>query len=111
MSYPWPRLRQHTCPSPILRPGTISLTCAQLLAILPAMRDAFRTIAALRSALSTRRDLLFEHLALRTSWVFSLVPIDASARPTVCSGCACDGCGLGGGTHWCWSSRPRSPVG
>src|SRR6266849_1010924 len=29
------------------------------------MRDAFRTVAALRSALSTRRDLLFENLALR----------------------------------------------
>src|SRR5216683_1371721 len=29
------------------------------------MRDAFRTVAALRSALSTRRDLLLEHLALR----------------------------------------------
>src|SRR6266851_280650 len=29
------------------------------------MRDVFRTVAALRSALSTRRDLLLEHLALR----------------------------------------------
>src|SRR6266849_4857443 len=29
------------------------------------MRDAVRTVAALRSALSTRRDLLLEHLALR----------------------------------------------
>src|SRR6266851_3953766 len=29
------------------------------------MRDVFRTVAALRSALSTRRNLLLEHLALR----------------------------------------------
>src|SRR5712692_2390373 len=29
------------------------------------MRDASRTVAAFRSALSTRRDLLFENLALR----------------------------------------------
>src|SRR5438309_1090017 len=29
------------------------------------MRNAFRTVAALRSALSTRRDLLLEYLALR----------------------------------------------
>src|SRR3989449_6305366 len=29
------------------------------------MRDAFRTVAALRAALSTRRDLLLENLALR----------------------------------------------
>jgi putative transposase len=40
---------------------------AQRLAILQAMpmRDAFLTVAAVRSALSTRRDLLLENLALR----------------------------------------------
>ena len=43
----------------------MSLTFAPLLAILQAMHDAFRTVGALRSALSTRRDLLLEHLALR----------------------------------------------
>src|ERR1700674_3002463 len=41
-----------------------SLTFAQLLARLQAMRG-FRTVAALRSALATRRDLLLEILALR----------------------------------------------
>ena len=43
----------------------ISLTLAQLLAILRAMRAACRTVALLRAALSTRRDLLLEMLALR----------------------------------------------
>src|SRR5207244_9759872 len=41
-----------------------SLTFAQLLATLQAMREAFRTVAALRSALSTRGNLLLELLAL-----------------------------------------------
>jgi hypothetical protein len=50
-------------------------------------------------------------LRCATSWAYSLVRIDASARLTVCSGCACDVCGLGGGTHWCWSSPLPSPVG
>src|SRR6266851_313389 len=43
----------------------MSLTLARLLAILRAMCDAFRTVAVLRSALATRRDLLLELLALR----------------------------------------------
>jgi hypothetical protein len=43
----------------------IPLTVARLLAILRAMRDAFRTIAVLRSALTAHRDLLLEILALR----------------------------------------------
>src|SRR6266849_9253042 len=43
----------------------VSLTFAQLLARLQAMRKAFRTVAALRSALSTRGNLLLEILALR----------------------------------------------
>ena len=42
-----------------------SLTLAQRLAILHAMSGAFWAVAALRSALSTRRDLLLESLALR----------------------------------------------
>jgi hypothetical protein len=41
----------------------------------------------------------------------SLVPIDASASLTACSGCACDGCGRGGARRWCWSSRRQSPAG
>ena len=40
------------------------MTFAQLLARLQAMRVAFRTVAALRSALSTRANLLLELLAL-----------------------------------------------
>src|SRR5207244_7308047 len=34
----------------------------------------------------------------------------AFAQLTVCSGSACDRCGLHGGKHWCWSSRQRSLV-
>ena len=41
------------------------MTFAQLLARLQPMREAFRTVAALRCALSTRGNLLFELLALR----------------------------------------------
>ena len=41
------------------------LTFAQLLTRLQAMREAFRVVAALRSALSTRGNLLLELLALR----------------------------------------------
>ena len=44
-----------------------SLTFAQLLARLQAMREVFRSVAALRSALSTRGNLLLELLALRPS--------------------------------------------
>src|SRR6266849_6657050 len=43
----------------------VSLTFAQLLARLQTMLEAFRTVAALRSALSTRGNLLLELLALR----------------------------------------------
>jgi hypothetical protein len=88
-----------------------SLTFAQLLARLQAMREAFRTVAALRSALSTRGNLLSSFLPCAISWVYSRVRIDASARLTVYSGCACDGSGPGGGRLSCWSRRPRSPVG
>jgi hypothetical protein len=45
--------------------GQKSLTCAQLLAILQAMRAAIWTVAGLRSALCARRDLLLEIVALR----------------------------------------------
>ena len=88
-----------------------SLTFAQLLARLQAMREAFRTVAALRSALSTVATSSSSFLSCAISWVYSRVRIDASARLTVYSGCACDGCGPGGGRLSCWSSRPRSPVG
>src|SRR5215831_804979 len=54
----------HT-PSPLSRPSRKSLTLALLPAMLRTMRYALRTIAALRSALFTRRDLLLETLALR----------------------------------------------
>jgi hypothetical protein len=88
-----------------------SLTFAQQLARLQAMRKAFRTVAALRSAMSGRGHLLLEILALRHHWVSSPVRIDASAALTVYSGCACDGCGPGGGRPLCWPNRPQSPVG
>jgi hypothetical protein len=64
-----PGLETDGCPSPISRTGKnearISLTFARPLTILRATRDAFRTVAAFRSALSTRKDLLLEILALR----------------------------------------------
>ena len=41
------------------------MTFVPLLAILRAMRDGIRTVDALRSAVSARRDLFLEHLALR----------------------------------------------
>jgi len=41
------------------------LTLAPRLATLRAMLDVFRAVAAVRLALSTRRDLLLESLALR----------------------------------------------
>src|SRR2546428_849859 len=43
--------------------------------------------------------------------MYSAVRIDASARLTVYSGCACDGGGLAAARLSCWSNRPRSPVG
>ena len=45
------------------------------------------------------------------NWASSRVRIDASAPPTVSSGSACNGDGLGGETRWCLSSRPRLPIG
>jgi hypothetical protein len=46
-----------------------------------------------------------------TSCTYSFVRIAAFVHLTVCSGWCCDSYGLGGETHWCWSSRPRSTVG
>src|SRR5262252_3920729 len=57
-------LSGHTA-SPISRPDTIRLTAGWQLAILRAMCRIVPTIAAIRFALSTRRDLLLETLALR----------------------------------------------
>jgi hypothetical protein len=102
----WP-----SCHSPISRPGRKSLTCAQRLARLQAMRETLRTLAALRSALSTRRDLLFENLALRHQ-LGVLARSDRHFRP---GGRLLWLCfrryGLAGGTPWSWSGRPRSPGG
>src|SRR5262249_23766993 len=53
------------CASPILRPAKIQLTASMQLAILRAMRRIVQTLAAIRFAWSTRRDLLLETLALR----------------------------------------------
>jgi hypothetical protein len=73
----------------------ISLTLAQRLAILQAMRDAFRAVAVLRSAVSTRRDLLLENLALRHQLgVLARSGSTFFVRLTVYSGCACDDGGL-----------------
>jgi hypothetical protein len=46
------------------------------------MREVFRTVATLRSALSTRRELLLENLALRHH-LSVLAWVDASVRLTV----------------------------
>jgi hypothetical protein len=79
--------------------GDKSLTLARLLAILQAMSHAFRMVAALWSALCTRKDLVLETLALRHQLGVLACSVDAFARLTVCSGSACDGGGLGGGTR------------
>ena len=58
----------------------ISLTLAQLLAILRAMRAACRTVALLRAALSTRRDLLLESPRARRENVIARLA-EAFAEP------------------------------
>jgi hypothetical protein len=58
-------MKNVTCHSPLSRPSRKSLTWALRPAILRPMRYALRTVAVLRSALCTRRDLLLEILALR----------------------------------------------
>src|SRR5437899_9504886 len=75
------------------------------------MRDAFRTVAALRSAFPRVKTSCSSTLPCATNWAYSLVRIDAFAHLTACSGYACDGCGLGGGKRCCWLSRPQSRVG
>jgi hypothetical protein len=84
-----------------------------------ASAPSFYTRWATRSGCSARSDqpsppveiscLSISHCI--TSSAYSPVPIDASARPTVCSGSACDDGGLSGGTRWCSSSRPPSIAG
>src|SRR2546428_9756864 len=69
LSHPFVERLIGTCPSPISRPGKNHLTLAPRLATLRAMRDVFQTVAAVRLALSTRRDLLLENLALRTGHI------------------------------------------
>jgi hypothetical protein len=75
------------------------------------MRDVFLTGAAVLAASSTRRDLLLESLALRHQLSVLARSNRRFAHLTVCFGCFCDGCGLGGVKRWCWSSRPPSIVG
>jgi len=50
------------------------LTFAPVLAILQAMRDGILIVGALRAALSARRDLLLEYLALRPSALARIDP-------------------------------------
>jgi hypothetical protein len=73
--------------------GQELLTFAQLLAKLQAMREIVRTVAAFRSALSTRRDLVFENLPLRHQ-IGVLNHSDRRFRP--CERLLCNGFGLGG---------------
>jgi len=69
------------------RPGQRSLTCARMPAILQTMGAASRTIGALGSALSARRDLLLEILALRHQLGVLARSDRRFAYLTVCSGC------------------------
>jgi hypothetical protein len=50
------------------------------------MRYGGQTVAALRFASSTRRDLLLEILACAINWAYSPVRIDGFAHLTVCCG-------------------------
>ena len=91
--------------------GKIRLTLARSLAILRAMRHVVRMVAAIGFALSTRRDLLLEILALRHQ-LRVLVRSNRRFRPSDrLLWLVLRRCGLGGETRWCWSSRPRSTVG
>src|SRR6187397_745805 len=72
------------------------------------MRHVVGIVVAIRFVLSTRRDLLLEILALRHQLRVLVRSNRAFAHLTVCSGGCCDSGGLGGETHWFWSSRPRS---
>jgi hypothetical protein len=81
------------------------------LAMLRPMRDASRVVAALRSALFTRLDVLFEILALRYQQSVLARSDRRFANPTVCSGSAYNDFGLDGEMHWCLSNPPRWTAG
>ena len=72
------------------------------------MRHVVRMVVGIRFALSTRRDLLLEILALRHQLHVLVRSNRRFAHLTVCSGWCYDSGGLGGETRWFWSSRPRS---
>ncbi len=65
----------------LLLANASATTLAQRLAILQPMRDALRTVAALRSAVFTRLDVLFEILSLRHQ-LGVLARADRRFRPT-----------------------------
>ena len=65
------------------------------------VEESAQAVAAIGFALSTRRDLLLEILALRHQLPYSFVRIVAFAHLTVCSGWCCDVRGLGGEMRWC----------
>jgi len=75
------------------------------------MEHVVRTLATIRFALSSRRDLLLEILALRHQLAVRARPNRRSDRLTVYGGSSCDGCGHGGATRWCSFSRPASIAG
>ena len=81
------------------------------MAVLGVMQHVIRTLAAIRFALSTRRDLLLEILAPRHQLAVRARPNRRSDRLTVYGGSSCDGCGHGGATRWCSFSRPASIAG
>jgi len=67
-----------------------------LLAILQAMRDGIWTVESCGQRCPSAESSSSSLLPRATSWASSLVPIGAFAQLTVCSGCACDSCGLDG---------------
>jgi hypothetical protein len=95
------------CPSPISRPVKF-IGSGIVGGVLRAMQHVARTLVAIRFALSTRRDLLFEILALRHQLAVR-ARSNRRFRP-------CDRllwlilrrCGRGGATCWCWFNRPPS---
>jgi hypothetical protein len=105
------RCAQGSTRSPKSRVRQNSLTVVPLVAIVFAMCAAIRPVAALRPALTARTNVLLELWPCVTRWASSPVPFGAFVSLTVCSGCACDGRGLGGGMRWRWFSRQQSSVG
>ena len=72
------------------------------------MQHVIRTLAAIRFALSTRRDLLLEILALRHQLAV-LARSNRRFRPSDrLLWLILRGCGRGGATRWCWFGRPPS---